>query len=719
MSGFSHYLSQLQEFLHHYLPVKNPVLILALTLLIILFSPLLFRRFRIPGIIGLILAGVFIGPHSLHIIESTNSFELLSKTGLLYIMFLAGLEIDMHEFQYNRNKSIVFGALTFFIPITIGFVVCFYVFQFSLWSSVLLASMFSTHTLLSYPIVSNMGIVKNRAVQITFGGTIITDSAVLILLGVITNVVTGEINGAFWLRVLVSLSLLVFSTLYLLPKISKWFFRNIEAQASSQYIYVLAVVFISGFLSELAGVEPIIGAFLAGLGLNKVIPNNSILMNRIVFIGNTLFIPFFLISAGMLVDLRLFFQGYNALVFAGILSAVGLATKYLAAYVTSLIYKYSVPERNIIFGLSVSHAAATLAVIKVGFDIGLFDQNVINGTIILILISCLVSSFVSERAARKIAIQEKDFSKRSSEKPERILIPVSNPENIQRLIDFSLLIKDSNSTEPIYPLSIVEDDADADEKINVVRKVIEGVADQISSGDKKVEILKKVDLSIVDGIARTAKAYNITDILISYKAQQSSSNIFGSIADNLLSKSKQCVIISKILQPMNSFKRIIVVLSPNAELENGFYRAATKINVILKQLGNDVVIYGMPETLKDFAVVANDRKRSFYTYIELSNFEHLDMADQTKEDDLFLFLSARQQTVSYDFHVDEMPKKLSKNSEFTSFTVFYPELSKALQDGRISDITTSSIEQNLEKVKRVTEKITGIFKKDQEEEKTS
>lgn len=716
MDTFLSYLQNLQNFLNHYLPVKNPVLILALTLLIILFSPLLFRRFRIPGIIGLIISGILIGPHSLHIIESTNSFELLSKTGLLYIMFLAGLEIDMHEFRHNRNKSIVFGALTFLIPITIGYFVCIYVFHFSLWSSVLLASMFSTHTLLSYPIVSNMGIVKNRAVQITFGGTIITDSAVLILLGIITNIVTGEINGAFWLRIIVSLSLLLFATLYLLPKISRWFFRNIESQASSQYIYVLAVVFISGFLSELAGVEPIIGAFLAGLGLNKVIPNNSILMNRIVFIGNTLFIPFFLISAGMLVDLRLFFKGGNALVFAGILSIVGLVTKYLAAYVTALIYKYNKFERNIIFGLSVSHAAATLAVIKVGFDIGLFDQHVINGTIILILVSCLVSSFVSERAARQIAVMEKEVVRKTSEKPERILIPVSNPENIQRLIDFALLIKDEKSNEPIYPLSIVEDDVDADEKINIVRKVIEGAAEQISSGDKKVEILKKVDLSIVDGIARTAKAYNITDILISYKAHQGTSNmIFGSIADNLLNKTKQSVIISKILQPVNSFKRVIVVLSPNAELQNGFFRACSKLDILLKQIGQEVSIYGLPETLHSLSVVFSDKKKTFYKYISIESFEHFPPIQNPQEDDLFLFLSSRKQTVSYDFHVDDMPKTLNKNSEFTSFSVFYPEITKTLQDGRISDITTTAIEARIEKLKHVTGKITGIFKKDSDD----
>lgn len=716
MASIRDYLVSLFHFFNQYLPVKNPVLILALTLLIILFSPLVFRRFRIPGIIGLIIAGIIIGPNGTHIIESTNSFELLSKTGLLYIMFLAGLEIDMQEFKYNRSKSLVFGALTFLIPIAIGYIVCIYVFKFDTMPAVLLASMFSTHTLLSYPIVSNMGIVKNRAVQVAFGGTIITDSAVLILLGIITKIVTGGIDSSFWLMVAGSLGMLLFATLYLLPRISKWFFRNIEGQASSHYIFVLAMVFISSFISQMAGVEPIIGAFLAGLGLNKVIPHNSILMNRVIFIGNTLFIPFFLISAGMLVDIKLFFSGTSALVFAGILSAVGLITKYLAAWLTALIYKYTKHERNILFGLSVSHAAATLAIIKVGFDLHLFDQNVINGTILLILISCLMSSFVSESAARNIAIHEKEFTKRSSDKPERILIPVSNPDNIQRLIDLALMIKDQKSTEPIYPLSIVEDDADADEKINIVKKVIEGVAEQISSGDKKVEVLKKVDLSIVDGIVRTSKAYNISDILISYRGTQGSSNmVFGDVAANLLAKSKQAVVISKILQPLSSFKRIIVVLAPNSELEKGFIRSITKINSLLKQLGNEVLLYGKENTFAEFSKEIGDKKRSFYKYMNISSFEEIDVLSQTKEDDLFIFLSARKQTISYNYQVDEMPKKMNKNYEFSSFIVFYPDISKTLTEGRITDITAPIIAQRVVKMKQIKGKISDIFKKEEGE----
>lgn len=706
-------LQAFHEFFSHYLPVKNPVLILALTLLIILFAPLILKRFRIPGIIGLIIAGVIIGPNTLHIIEKSTSFELFSKTGLLYIMFLAGLEIDMQEYKQNRSKSLVFGAFTFFIPIIIGYLVCVYLFGFTLWPALLLASMFSTHTLLSYPIVSNMGIVKNRAVQVSFGGTIITDSAVLILLGVITNVVGGEINAMFWLRLVVSLGLLCFSVLYLLPKVSRWFFRNLEGQGSSQYIYVLATVFISGFFSELAGVEPIIGAFLAGLALNRVIPHNSVLMNRIIFIGNTLFIPFFLISAGMLVDFRVFFTGTGALVFAGILSLTALVTKWLAAQVTGFVYKYTKYEKRVMFGLSASHAAATLAVIKVGYDIGLFDQNVINGTIILILISCMVSSFVTERAARKIAMTEKEASKKIIDRTERILIPVSNPENIARLIDLALLIKDPKSSEPIYPLSIVEENAEADEKINVVKKVIDGVVEQISSGDKKVQVLKKVDLSIVDGVARTAKAYSISDILISWKAQQGNSTIiFGNIADNLLVKTRQSVIISKIIQPLNTYSRVVVILTPNAELESGFNLVVKKMNALMKQLGNQTIVYGQPKTIETFTSLIQDKKKDFYNYQMVTDYEDQEITDQVKEDDLFVFLSSRKQTVSYDFHVDNMPKILNKNNEFTSFVMFYPESLKSLSDSQITEMTVPAIQENIEKVIQLKDKIAGIFKGD-------
>jgi Kef-type K+ transport system membrane component KefB len=711
MDFFNQFIYEFKKFCGNYIPFTNPVLILSLVLLIILFAPLIFRRFRIPGIIGLILAGVIIGPNTLHLIDKSTSFDLFSNTGLLYIMFLAGLEMDMEEFKHNRSKSIVFGALTFFIPITIGFFVCVYALQYSFWAALLLASMFSTHTLLSYPIVSNMGIVKNRAVQITFGGTIITDSAVLILLGVITNLSQGNFSGTYWLTLVLWIAVLIVGTLYLLPKLSKWFFRHLEGQGSSQYLFVLSMMFLAAFVADLAGVKAIVGAFLAGLAFNRIIPQSSVLMNRLIFIGNTLFIPFFLLSAGMLVDLRLFFGGTQELIFAGILSGVALLTKYFAAQITGFIYKYTKYERRIIYGLSTSHAAATLAVIKVGFDIGLLDQHAVNGTIILILITCLVSSFVTERAARQIAITDKDSDIKIKKKVERILIPIANPENLQRLMEFSLLIKDEKSIEPIYPLTVVEDADDANEKINSIKKAIDAIAEQIISSDTKIEILKKVDLNIVDGIVRTAKAYGASHIVISNRATNTSSNfLFGTVYNNLLAKTQQAVFLAKIIQPLNSFKRVFVVFTPNATLEPSFKRSTQKILCILKQVGDKSFVYGDDKTIEQFQKTANDKNGSFYTYTTLSAFENIDgvISKEINPDDLILIISARKQTVSHNFSVDNLQKDLIKNLEFQSFVVLYPEMLEATISNEFSDITSTPASENIEKLKG---RITGIFKK--------
>ncbi len=712
MNFFTQTIDSFKRFFGNYIPFTDPVLILSLVLLIILFSPLVFRRFRIPGIIGLILAGVIIGPNTLHLIDKSTSFELFSNTGLLYIMFLAGLEMDLHELKEHRNKSLVFGAFTFFIPITIGFFVCVFVLQYSFWAALLLASMFSTHTLLSYPIVSNMGVTKNRAVQITFGGTIITDSAVLILLGVITNLSQGNMSPNYWLKLVLMIAVLIISTIYLLPKVSRWFFRNLEGQGSSQYLFVLSMMFLAAFMADLAGVKAIIGAFLAGLAFNKVIPNNSVLMNRLVFIGNTLFIPFFLISAGMLVDLRLFFVSTKELVFAGILIGVALLTKYMAAQLTGFIYGYTKHERRIMYGLSASHAAATLAVIKVGFDIGLLDQHAVNGTIILILITCLVSSFVTERAARQLAILEKDADVKLKKKVERILVPISNPENLQRLMEFALLMKDAKSQEPIYPLTVVEDDTDANQKLYSIKKAIDAIADQIISEDKKIEILKKVDLNIVDGIARTCKAYGISHIVLNSKSAHSSGNfLFGNVADNLLAKTDQTIFLSKIIQPLNSFTRLVIWFTPNACLELSFKRTVQKISLLLRQIGGNHIIFGNEKTLEQFKILINDTESNFYNYRVVTDMEQSEeMESELKSDDLLIVLSSRKQTVSYNFQTDNLQNTIAKNFEFQSFIVIYPELLDASHAHQYTAMATAPLQENLEKIKKLKDRITGIFK---------
>jgi len=388
------------------LPFEDPILIFTLVLLIIFLTPILFKRFKIPGILGLLLAGVIVGPNGFNLLMRDASIVLFGTVGLLYIMFLAGLEIDLAQFKKRKYRSLVFGLLTFIVPLATGILVAYYLLNFSLISSILLASMFASHTLLSYPIVSKLGITKTEAATITFGGTLITNVLALLILSVIVAMESGSLDAAFWIKL--SVLNILFGVLIFLgvPKLSTWFFRNFEGEGITHYLFVLAVVFGSSFLARLFMLEPIIGAFFAGLALNRLIPGTSALMNRIEFIGNAFFIPFFLIGTGMLIDLKVFLTSPEAIVVGVTMVIVATFGKWFPAYLVQKIYRYLPEDRNLIFGLSNAQAASTLAAVVIGFNIGLFNENILNGTILMILVTCFVSMVVTERAGRKVAIME-------------------------------------------------------------------------------------------------------------------------------------------------------------------------------------------------------------------------------------------------------------------------------------------------------------------------
>jgi Kef-type K+ transport system membrane component KefB len=457
---FNHLIHEFQ------LPLSNPVLVFSLILFIILLSPILLKKINIPGIIGLIIAGVIIGPHGFGVLEQNSAIDLFSTIGLLYIMFIAGLELDMNEFKANKNKSILFGIFTSIIPLGIGFPVCYYLLGYDFNASFLTASMFATHTLVAYPIVSKLGVSKNQSVAITVGGTILTDTAVLIILAVIIGKSQGSLNQEFWIRLGVSLTIFSLIMFLIIPRIAKWFIKSLESEKHSHYIFVLSVVFFAAFLAEVAGVEPIIGAFVAGLALNKLIPHSSALMNRIEFIGNSLFIPFFLISVGMLVDMSVILNGPMAIIIALTLSIVALTGKWLAAKFTQLVFRYSKSQGQLIFGLSSSHAAATLAVILVGYNANILDGNILNGTIILILITCIVASFVTEKAAKQILVESEDEAS-NIELPtglenEHILLSIANLSGMEKLLEFAIFIKEKKSKNPISILSVVSNNDEAE-----------------------------------------------------------------------------------------------------------------------------------------------------------------------------------------------------------------------------------------------------------------
>ena len=205
-------------------------------------------------------------------------------------MFLAGLEMNMADFKKNRGKAVALGLLAFIIPISIGMVTNVLLLKYSLITSILLASMYASHTLVAYPIVIRYGISRQRSVSIAVGGTAVTDTLTLLVLAVISGVFKGEAGGLFWLWLVVRFVVLGGLIMWLLPRVGRWFFRRYDDNVM-QYIFVLAMVFLGAGLMELIGMEGILGAFLVGLVLNRLIPHVSPLMSHLEFVGNALFIP--------------------------------------------------------------------------------------------------------------------------------------------------------------------------------------------------------------------------------------------------------------------------------------------------------------------------------------------------------------------------------------------------------------------------------------------
>ncbi|MFC3334021.1 cation:proton antiporter [Flavobacterium palustre] len=704
------------------LPLGNPVLVFSLILFIILLSPILLKRLNIPGIIGLIISGVVIGPHGLNILEKNSAIDLFSTIGLLYIMFIAGLELDMNEFKANRNKSLLFGFFTFIFPLTIGFPVCFYFLDYDFNASFLTASMFATHTLVAYPIVSKLGIVKNQAVAITIGGTILTDTAVLIILAVIMGNTNGNLNQEFWLRLGISLAIFSAIMFLVIPKIAKWFFRKLESEKHSHYIFVLSVVFFAAFLAEVAGVEPIIGAFVAGLALNKLIPHSSALMNRIEFIGNSLFIPFFLISVGMLVDTSVILKGPTALIVAGTLSVVALAGKWVAALITQYIFKYSTVQRQLIFGLSSAHAAATLAVILVGYKANILDENILNGTIILILITCVIASFVTEKAAKRIVIESEDektdsvVANRMNE--EHILLPIANVKKIAKLLEFSVLIKDKKSPNPVSILSVVSNDEEAESNIIKTRNKLEEFVKQGSATETKVNAITTIDHNVTSGVTRVSREIMANIIILGWPVRTGLLDKIIGIdekTESIIGNTDKTVFICDLVKPLILHKRIQVIAPPLAEHENGFDLWIIKISKLAQELSIPLFLDCNQATKKAVEKFLSEMKLPVKITINLFDDweDFLVLSRKINEDDLFVLVSARKGSASYMNLLERLPSKLGKHFAANSKLIIYPQqFDKNYFPQGYEDISSQPLNKGIETIQKLGKDIGNIFKKE-------
>ena len=688
------------------LPLSNPVLKFLVILIIILFAPIVLNRFKIPHILGLIIAGAVIGPNGFNLLLRDSSIILSGTAGLLYIMFLAGIEIDLAEFRKNSGKSLLFGMLTFLIPMGLGTVTGLYVLNMTMMSSVLLASMFASHTLIAYPILSKLGVTKNRAVNIAVGGTMITDTLALLVLAVIVGMNAGVVDAAFWTRLSVSMVLFGLIVVFLFPVIARWFLKRYDDNVS-QYIFVLVMVFLGAVLAELAGIEAIVGAFLTGLALNRLIPSTSSLMNRIEFVGNAVFIPFFLIGVGMLVDYRAFFKDFETIKVAAVMTVVATVAKYLAAWLTQKSLRYSADERRIIFGLSNAQAAATLAAVLVGYNVGLLDDTILNGTIVMILITCTIASLEAQKGGKNISLKDTPPAEEEDlEKRERILIPISNPDTIEELISMSSILKNRENKKGLYALNIVEnDDTDAASK---GRKLLEKAEVSASASDMALNTLLRYDINTTNGIVGVVKEHNITDLVLGlHHNKKISESYLGKITESVLSKCNATTFIYKPLQPVGTIKRHIVVIPENAEKEFGFPFWLSKVWNIPKNTGAKLVFYANEKTSEYIKKIQHKHpiEAEFKIFEDWDDF--LIISRDVKSDDNLLIILSKINQVSYHPNMINLPSYLNRYFQNNSFIIVYPVQHVAYE----IDPNNPSLVEPFERLDEIGKNIIRLFRR--------
>jgi Kef-type K+ transport system membrane component KefB len=675
------------------LPISDPILRYLIVILIVLLAPILLNKLKIPHLIGLIIAGAAIGPNGFGILERDSSIVVSGTTGLLYIMFLAGLEIDLIEFKKNKWKSVGFGLYTFCIPMIIGTLSSYYILHFDWMTSVLLGSLISSHTLLAYPIASKLGITKDKSVNITVGGTMITDTLALLVLAAIVGMTRGEAGTAFWIRL--GSSILAFGLIVLLvfPVIARWFFKVVSDKIS-QFIFVMVMVYLGAVLAEFAGVEGIIGAFLAGLALNRLIPHTSPLMNRVEFVGNALFIPFFLISVGMLIDFSVFVKSIGTLKVAAVLTLGVIVAKWLAAWATTKTFKMSSNQLRVIFGLSVAQAAATLAAVMVGYNIvisetpegvpiRLLNEDVLNGSILVILITCTLASFVTQKGGRQLAEETeagKDQQDTADAEGMNILIAANTVGKTEQLVQLALNIRRHNPLDKMYALNIINKHEAPDESDNNAKKILHLATQTGASADIEIEEVIRYD-TVVNGISGEVKAKKITDLIMGYSTKPYSSDKSFQLINGILANEQITTYVYNPVQPISTIKKNIVVIPPHAERESGFYYWLSNLWTLAKNCGGGVKFFAAAELAPVFKTL-NELNPISYSFSEFTRWEDLlVLGREVGPDDLLTFVLSRKGRISHNAHMDKIFSYLDKYFRQNNFLLIYPSQKKTdMQD---------------------------------------
>jgi Kef-type K+ transport system membrane component KefB len=659
------------------IPINEPILIFALSLLIFLIAPLLLKLFRLPGMIGIIIVGALIGPNALHILDRNDTIILLGEIGLVYLMFIAGLEININKFIEKLDRSMVFGILSFMIPQMAGTVVGYYLLDLSFPAALLFASVFASHTLLAYPVIKKLGIVNNEAITAAVGGTILTDTLALLVLAGVVSSQEGNLDMSFWIKLGAGLALFFVGTWFVVPRIARWFFSKLTEESYFEFLFVLAVAFVIAYLAEVAGVEPIIGAFFAGLLLNRLIPNTSPLMNRIEFVGNALFIPFFLLSVGMLVNIHAFLEGGYQFTLALWLTGPLIVTKLAAAWITGRIYGYGNDQVMSMFGLSLGQAAAALAIVLIGFEEGFFGQSMINAVVMMILVIGIISPHIVERYGGRVSLAD-NATYDPAEASPRVLVTFSIRSVYKPLLlDLALMIRDQRSDEPLHVLSVVKrDDGNSEKKVAEAERILQETIAYAACAEVPVDTHVRLNYNIASGIIRAVLENRISTVVIGWDGIHSpKESIIGSIIDQLLLGTEKLVLVSMIRHPLCNTKEITLILPPGIDHNSGFYsvmdvvgRVSEGTSAPVKALvveGNSSKYEGIVKKISPDIPIRFD---GLTGWSDLINQLH---AKNGTKDELIIIASARRDTPGWHPVLQSLPKRISSFSK-GNLLIAYP-----------------------------------------------
>lgn len=647
-------------------PLTQPVAIFMLVMLIILVAPLLFNRLKIPKIVGLILAGVAVGPYGFNLLARDASFEIFGQVGILYLMFLAAVEIDMYHLRQNYRRGMLFGLATFVLPMCVGIPLTHFALRTGWDTSVLIASMYASHTLVSYPVVSRFGLSNNRGAVIAVCGTIV---AVLLALVALAEVVSVRLSGQFEPQSL--LRLVALTVVYALavgfsfPPLTRWFFRKVS-DSVAQYIFILTLVCVASVLAKAIGLEAILGAFYAGLILNRFIPARSALMKHISFVGNAIFIPYFLIGVGMLINVGVVFRGWGVAYTAAVMTATALITKWGAARGMRSLFGMNSDEGRLMFGLTSGKAAATIAATMIGYQYGLLTEDMMNGAVVMILICCIVASVATEQAAKRIRIRL-TAKELDGEGPRRVgfarqIVAVSNPITAEGIMRMAIFMRSPLNTESLTALYVRNNDNPS--LMRMGREALHSATSVAESMDVPCREVERFDLNVMTGVSNVIREHHATEVVIGlHRRSRIGDTFFGSMIEQLMESTGKMIIMARCFIPLDTIRRIYVYVPKNAQYETGFPEWVARIANLASQLSRSVEFFCHEDARQHIEAYVEEGGYPFGRHYGIMDSwdDFIIMSSQIGDEDLLMVIGARKGSVSHSGDMESLGGYLGKH----------------------------------------------------------